>query len=148
MANDSHMPADRVTVAVGAIVQDEAGRFLLVKHVPERGGFWQRRWIFPGGKLEPGESIVDGTKREVMEETNLEVQIESANPLVERIVKEGNAVPLHVLYVTQMARTVAGELRPASDVGEARWFTKEELSEVWNDLHEDTQTIATLAKII
>lgn len=83
-----------------------------------------------------------------MEETNLEVQIESANPLVERIVKEGNAVPLHVLYVTQMARTVAGELRPASDVGEARWFTKEELSEVWNDLHEDTQTIATLAKII
>ena len=135
-------------MAVGAIVEDDAGRVLLVKHVPERGGFWQRRWIFPGGKLEPGESIVEGTKREVLEETNLEIQVTQVNPLAERIVKDGDSVPLHVLYVTHMARPVAGELRPASDVGEAQWFTREELSRVWGELHEDTQTIAKLARIV
>ena len=142
------MPQGRVTVAIGAIVEDEAGRVLLVKHRPERGGFWQKRWIFPGGKLEAGESIVDGTKREVLEETNLHIHLLKANPLAERIVKDGSSVPLHVLYVTHMARKISGELVPASDVGEAQWFTKEQLSHAWNDLHEDTQTIAQLAMIV
>ena len=142
------MPPGRIIAAVGAIVEDDEGRVLLVKHVPERGGFWQGRWIFPGGKLEAGESMIEGTKREVLEETNLEIEVTKANSLAERIVTNGSSVSLHVLYITHMARKIAGELRPASDVGEARWFTKEELSQAWSELHEDTQAIAKLAMLI
>lgn len=135
-------------MAVGAIIEDGSGRFLLVKHRPERGGFWQKRWIFPGGKLETGESIADGTMREIMEETNLDISLTRQNPLAERVITSGRSVSLHVLYVTHMAKIVGGELNPASDVGEAQWFTREQLSESWEELHEDTRTITKLAMII
>ncbi len=141
------MPIGRVIVAVGAIIEDEGGRILFVKHRPERGGFWQGRWIFPGGKLNPGETIVEGTHREVLEETNLEIELTRPNPLAERIVMEGIAVSLHVLYITHMAIKRGGDLRPASDVGEATWVRRDELSRIWPELHEDTQIIARLARI-
>ena len=38
---------------------------MLVKHVKEHGGFWQGKWICPGGELEYGETIAEGIKREV-----------------------------------------------------------------------------------
>jgi len=47
-------------VAVGAVIEDGEGRILLVKHVAERGGFWQGKWICPGGGLELGETIEEG----------------------------------------------------------------------------------------
>ncbi len=148
MASDPHMPANRIVVAVGAIVQGDDGRYLLVKHRPEREGFWQDRWIFPGGKLENGEGVVSGIEREVKEETGLDITVGRSNPWAERIVRDGASVPLHVLYLTHMARAVGGALAPASDVGEARWVSVTEMRQVWPELHEDTQTIATLAGIV
>ena len=148
MVVDQHMPPGRVIVAVGAIVQDDAGRTVVVKHRPERGGFWKDRWIFPGGKLNLGETMEEGTRREVLEETHLEIDVLRPNPVAERIVKDRDALLLHVLYVTHMARRTGGELRADSDVGEARWMDRKQLAEHWGELHEDTQKIALLAEII
>ena len=148
MGNQHGMPEGRVVVSVGAVVEDGDGRVLLVKHVPERRGFWQDRWIFPGGKLELGESVAAGIRREVREETNLEIEVTSPLPLAERIVRDGSQVTLHVLYITYMARRIGGELRPGSDVGQARWVTPAELEDLWDDLHEDTRPIARNAGIL
>lgn len=147
MASDPHFDSQRIVVAVGAIVQGDDGRYLLVKHTPERKGFWQDRWIFPGGKLETGEGVVSGIEREVKEETGLDIVVGRANPWAERIERDGELVPLHVLYFTHMARAVGGHLTPGSDVGEARWVSVTEMRQVWPEMHEDTQTIATLAGI-
>lgn len=141
------MPSGRIVVAVGAIVED-GDRFLLVKHVRERRSFWSGKWIFPGGKLDTGESIADGIRREVLEETGLDIEVGRANPLAERIVRDGAHVPLHVLYITHMARRVGGTLRTASDVGEALWVSRDGLGSAWADMHEDTQRIAFLAGIM
>ena len=65
------MAEQAIMIGVGAVIEDSAGRVLLVKHVPERGGFWQGKWICPGGELEPGETIEEGIKREVREELSL-----------------------------------------------------------------------------
>ncbi len=69
------MAEQAIMIGVGAVIEDEAGRILLVKHVPERGGFWQGKWICPGGELGLGETIEEGIKREVMEETQLEIDL-------------------------------------------------------------------------
>ena len=118
----------------------------MVKHVPGKVGFWQGKWICPGGKLEAGETIEEGIKREVKEETNLSIEL--TRPLVpfDRVVKEGNKIKLHVIYIDYMARLLGGELKPGSDVGEGRWVERKSLSKL--DLHEDTKRLLKIAGIM
>ena len=135
-------------VAVGAIVEDDEGRILLVKHKPEKGGFWQGKWICPGGKLELGETIGDGIKREVKEETGLEIELIKPLPAFDRIVKSADGIDLHVVYIDYVAKVAGGELKADSDVGEALWIEKDELGLVWDDMHEDTQRLFKLAGMV
>jgi len=99
------MPAEKkgtddIMVAVGAVVLDETNRVLLVKHVEaKRGGFWFGKWICPGGKLQRGESLEEGTKREVKEETSLEIELTGKPVVFDRIVKRAGKAELHVVYI-------------------------------------------------
>ena len=135
-------------MAVGAVIEDGKGRILLVKHKPERGGFWQGKWICPGGELELGEEIGAGIKREVKEETNLEIDLVKALAPFDRIVKSADGVSLHVVYIDYIANLVGGELEAASDVGEALWMKKKELGDIWEDVHEDTKKLLRLAGMV
>ncbi len=58
-----------VRVGVGVIVQDQQGHILLEKR--SDCGLWG----LPGGRIEPGESIMGAALREVKEETGLTVSI-------------------------------------------------------------------------
>jgi len=51
-----------------AVIRDAAGRVLLIRRGDGRG------WSLPGGIMEPGERLVDCLRREVWEETGLEVE--------------------------------------------------------------------------
>ena len=135
-------------MAVGAVIEDGKGRILLVKHKPERGGFWQGKWICPGGELEPGESIGDGIKREVKEETGLEIDLVKPLMPFDRIVKSVEGVSLHVIYVDYIANLIGGELEVGSDVGEALWVEKARLGEMREELHEDTKKLLELAGMV
>ena len=142
------MAGNRIMVGVGAVIEDEAGRVLLVKHVPERGGFWQGKWICPGGELEPGETIEEGIKREVMEETQLEIELVSLLTPFDRIVRIGGEVSLHVIYIDYRARVVGGKLEVGSDVGEAIWVEKGNIPQVWDELHDDTKKLLRIAGVL
>jgi 8-oxo-dGTP diphosphatase len=137
-----------VMVAVGAVIEDGEGRILLVKHVEERGGFWKGKWICPGGKLELGETIEEGIVREVREETNLEIRLRVPLIPFDRVVKEGEETNLHVIYIDYLAEVVGGELKPASDVGQAIWVPKEEVPAIWAELHDDTKRLLQIANIV
>jgi len=135
-------------IGVGAVIEDGAGRLLLVKHVPARGGFWQGRWICPGGELELGETIEEGIKREVKEETRLDIDLLTPLPPFDRVVSSGDEVSLHVIYIDYLARVKGGKLKPGSDVGEAIWIEKERIAEIWEELHDDTKRLLQIAGII
>ena len=55
-------------VSVAALVTNEKGEILLVNS-PWRG------WEYPGGLIEPGESFEAALKREVREESGVEIEI-------------------------------------------------------------------------
>ena len=52
------------------MTRDDRGRVLLVR---QRGGPFKGAWLLPGGGLEPGESFDAALRREVREETGLDV---------------------------------------------------------------------------
>ncbi|MDY6853373.1 MAG: NUDIX domain-containing protein [Thermodesulfobacteriota bacterium] len=142
------MERDRIVIAVGAVIEDEQGKILLVKHVTQRGGFWQGKWICPGGKLNLGERIEDGVKREVREETHLDIELQTPIEPFERIEKKEGRVELHVIYIDYVAKLIGGKLMPDDDVGEVLWVQKEGLSMIWDDLHEDTRKLLVLSGIL
>ncbi|MBA7487269.1 Nucleoside triphosphatase NudI [subsurface metagenome] len=142
------MAKQPIMLAVGAVIEDEAGRILLVKHVPERGGYWQGKWICPGGKLELGETIEEGIKREVREETQLEIELLAPLYPFDTVVGARDKVSLHVIYIDYLARVTGGELKSGSDVGEAIWVEKERIQEIWEELHDDTRRLLQIAKIV
>lgn len=59
-----------VEVAVGVLV-DGHGRFLLTTRPP--GKVYAGYWEFPGGKLEPGESVEEALRRELHEEIGVTI---------------------------------------------------------------------------
>jgi len=59
-----------VTYIVGAVLVNEDGEVLMVQEAkPSCRG----QWYLPAGRMEPGETITDAVKREVLEETGLEM---------------------------------------------------------------------------
>jgi len=61
-----------VVPAAAACIRDEAGRVLLLQR-----GDGEDVWSFPGGVVEPGESVAEAVVREVHEETGLSVEPET-----------------------------------------------------------------------
>jgi len=137
-----------ILIGAGAVIEDEAGRILLVRHRVERGGFWQGKWICPGGRLEPGETIEEAIRREVKEETQLDIDLVAPLHPFDRVVRaEDGRVTLHVIYIDYLAKATGGELEPGSDVGEARWVPRQSIEAMWEELHEDTRRLLQIAEI-
>ena len=83
-------------------------------------------WSIPGGKMKPGESMTEACRREVKEETGLDIRIVSLVAVVERRIENFHYVILDFLaqLIDRNQFPVAG-----SDVSEARWVNVERLSE-------------------
>ena len=111
-------------VAVGAIVFKEE-KILLIKRnkAPHKD-----LWAVPGGSVELGETLQEAAEREVHEETGL--NIKAGKPIYTfDLIERDNAgnVRFHYVIVDLEAEFISGELRPADDALDARWFTPESL---------------------
>lgn len=112
------MSATHPVVAVGAIIVD-GSRVVLVKRgrEPLKG-----RWSLPGGKLELGETLEDATRREVLEETGLIVEIERFVTTIERIHRDADGVvQYHFVLVDYRCRAVGGALLAGDDADNVAW---------------------------
>ena len=123
-------------VGVGGIVFDARGNVLLVKrgNEPRKG-----HWSIPGGLLELGESLLEGVKREIREETGLNVEPQAIVEVVDRLYKEGERVRYHYVIVDYWCTVVAGEAQAASDASDLHWASPAE----WRDANPfDLEPIA------
>ena len=84
-------------------------------------------WSIPGGMLELGEELTAGVQRELKEETGLDVVPQECILVFDRIMREGKRVKYHYVIVDYLCRKKHGQLRPASDVVDARWVRREDL---------------------
>jgi ADP-ribose pyrophosphatase YjhB (NUDIX family) len=76
------------------------------------------RWDLPGGFLHEGEAALDGLRREVIEETGLEIEpLEFVGTWNEPYGRR------NVLCLTWYARPTGGTEQPGDDLVELGWFT-------------------------
>jgi 8-oxo-dGTP diphosphatase len=111
-------------VGVGGVVIHR-GRVLLVLrgHEPLRG-----QWSIPGGLVELGEGLEKAVARELKEETGLVVEPVRIVKVFDRIQRNLRRVRYHFVIVDYFCRLKRGKLKPASDVLDARWARRDELS--------------------
>jgi len=104
----------------------ENGRILLVERGKEPlKGYWS----IPGGIVETGEKLEDGIRREVLEETSLDVEPYSMFEIFERIIPDAEGKPeYHYVLIDYLCRRLSGAPAAASDASRVAWVSERELS--------------------
>jgi ADP-ribose pyrophosphatase YjhB (NUDIX family) len=110
---------------VGAVVHDDEHRLLMIRRGNPPG---VGTWSLPGGRVEPGESDAEAVRREVAEETGLEVAVGVRVGTVLLPGRDGVSYDVR----DYACAVIGGRLRAGDDATDARWVHRAEL------LHLDT----------
>jgi ADP-ribose pyrophosphatase YjhB (NUDIX family) len=114
----------RPLVGVGALLF-QRDRILMARRGKEPLKGW---WSLPGGALELGESLADGVKREVLEETGLEIRPLGVLEIFERIMRDASGAPeYHYVLIDYVCRITGGELCAGDDVCAVEWVRRRDL---------------------
>jgi len=100
---------------VDAIVERD-DKLLLVKRKkdPSKGSL-----SFPGGKVDIGEKVEDAVKRELREETSLEIELTDILGVYSDPARDPRG---HRISVTFIARIISGEAKAADDAESIEWL--------------------------
>ena len=112
-------------MGVGALIID-GDKILLVErgHEPLKG--W---WSLPGGGVETGERIEFALRREIREETGLEVEILCLLEIFERIMRDAEGkTEYHYVLADYICRPIGGRMHAADDASKAEWVPEADLS--------------------
>ena len=126
---------EKPIVGVGGVVIEE-GRALLIRRGSEP---LLGQWSIPGGTLELGETLVEGTERELKEETGLVVRVLDLIEVFERInfgrgadetwttLEEKRRPRFHFVIADYLCQRISGEAVAGGDVTDVAWASEAEL---------------------
>lgn len=109
----------RFAVTAGAVVCDERGRVLLLRHVLRKGSGWG----VPGGFLKSGEQPEEAIRRELREETGLE--LDSVEFAFIRTLKGVRQV--EVIFRAAMKANALARVEKGFEIDRAEWFALDSL---------------------
>jgi ADP-ribose pyrophosphatase YjhB (NUDIX family) len=119
--------ANSIVVAVTAAVQNAQGELLLIERT-DNG-----LWALPGGAQDIGESVVQAARREVYEETGIDVEITGLSGIYSdprHVIAYDDGEVRQEFSLCFHARPVGGELRSSSESKEARWVSPDSLQDL------------------
>lgn len=111
----------RFTVTAGAVVCDERGRVLLLRHVFRKGSGWG----IPGGFLTRGEQPEEAVRRELREETGLaldEVELAFVRTLA-------RPHQIEIIFRCRMGAAALEACEDSLEIERAEWFERAALPE-------------------
>ena len=105
------------SVSVAGVILDDQRRALLIRRRDNL------HWEPPGGILERGESIHDGVRREVREETGLSVTPMSLSGVYKNMTRG-------IIALVFRCKVLSGTLTTNDEVSEFRWATPDEVTDL------------------
>jgi len=115
---------ERPILGVGALILRGDSILLVERGKEPLKGYWS----LPGGVVEVGETLEEAIRREVREETHLEIEIAQVLEIFERIMRDGDGRPeYHYVLIDYLCYANAGEAKPASDASQVAWVHRDQL---------------------
>jgi 8-oxo-dGTP diphosphatase len=108
-----------IIVTAAVIRRDDSVLITKRLETSRHGGLWE----FPGGKLDPNESPQEGLRREIREELDIDIEVETILEVVYYRYPQGT-----VLILAYNCKHLSGEIRNL-EVAEHRWVPTTMLGE-------------------
>jgi mutator protein MutT len=116
---------ERPVIGVGGIVISENRALLVRRGAPPLEG----EWSIPGGTLELGETLAEGVRRELAEETGIDVRVVDQIEVFERIFRDASGKPkFHFVVVDYYCQMLGGQARAGSDASDIAWVVEPDLA--------------------
>ena len=115
----------KFTASVAVIITNTEGKVLLLDHILRPGSGWG----IPGGFLEHGEQPEAAARREIREETGIELK----NPRMLRV----RTLHRHIEFLFRAEATEAGEVK-SREIKSLGWFAVREMPADMSPLQKDT----------
>lgn len=126
--DDPNAPAaNSLAVAVAAVVRNDAGAVLLIER-SDNG-----LWALPGGGQELGESATDAVRREVAEETGIDVEVTGLSGIYSdprHVIAYDDGEVRQEFSLCFIAQPIGGDLRSSNESRRVRWVDPSSLDDL------------------
>jgi len=114
-------------VGVKALLRNKDNKYLILTKSKEKYPEFVESWDIPGGRIDPGYTLLENLKREVLEETSLEIEDEPQLIYAQDILNIPRYPDRHVVRLTYVT-SVSGEPKLDSDEHDKyKWVSLEML---------------------
>lgn len=128
------------SIIVGGFIEKDS-KFLLVQEAKE---ICRGKWNIPAGHLEPKESIFDGAKREIFEETGCKVELTGVLKVCNKILE--NDIWIGILFSTKLLEENININK--SEILDIKWFSYEEILKMKDELRSPNWIISNLNVLV
>ncbi len=125
-------------IIVGGVIKKD-NKYLLVQEAQEK---CRGKWNIPAGHLDPNETIFEGAKREIFEETGLNVELTGILRIENRVMTDNEF--MGIVFSTNI---VGGEVKiDPREILDIKWFTYEEVLNMRDELRSDDLIIDAITQ--
>lgn len=125
-----------MVVIVGGIIEKE-NKYLLVQEAKKK---CYKKWNIPAGHLEQNETIYEGVKREIKEETGCDVEITGICHVSEKIERDET-----IIFIICSTKLINEEFNyNENEILDVKWFTYDEIMNMKDELRTPEQIISII----
>lgn len=126
-------------VIVGGVIEKD-NKYLLVQEAKE---ICRGKWSLPSGHLYPNETIFEGAKREIKEESGLDVELSGVCQIGNR--KLGDDSFISVIF---SAKVINGDIHfDPDEILDVEWFTYEEILSMKESLRDEHLILGAISNV-